>query len=83
MVYYFWTAAEDHILTTWVDFAMRHGPVHLSCHYDGIRVQLPDGVSVKAFARECEAHIAVRFSAFSVLFGDQWIMQMDVSLSRR
>ena len=56
-VHYLWTAAEDYVLSAWIDFALRHGPSHLSLHYDGIRVSLPEGTTADDFASKCAEHI--------------------------
>jgi hypothetical protein len=59
-VYFFWTAAEDYVLSSWIEFALRHDPRHLSLHYDGIRVSLPSGVTAADFASRCSEHIKDR-----------------------
>ena len=59
-VFYLYTAVEDYILSAWVNYALRHKPLHLSCHYDGIRVHLPEGVTAEEFATRCEKHMSVR-----------------------
>ena len=56
-MFYFWTAAEDIVMSSWLTFALQHKPNHLSLHYDGMRVQLPLGVTVEDFCKQCSARI--------------------------
>ena len=56
-VYYLWAAAEDIVMTAWLHFALQHQPRHLSLHYDGMRVELPQGVTAADFSEQCSKHI--------------------------
>ena len=70
-VYYLWTAAEDIVMTAWLNFALLHQPRHLSLHYDGMRVELPPGVSAADYSEQCSKHILARtldFGAWRELY---------------
>jgi hypothetical protein len=55
---YMWTAVEDTILASWVQFLLQHPVKHLSLHYDGVRVQGDFGCDVEALCTRCSEHIA-------------------------
>ena len=58
-VFYLWTAFEDIILDTWCNYLMKNvKPTHLSLHYDGVRIALPDNMSVEDACKQSEDHIA-------------------------
>eukprot|EP00435_Cladocopium_sp_Y103_P028911 s785_g7.t1 len=50
-------AAEDCILTAWVTFLETLKPLHLSLHFDGVRVSLPGDYCVRDICKACESHI--------------------------
>jgi len=55
---YMWTAVEDTILASCVQFLLQHPVKHLSLHYDGVRVQGDFGCDVEALCTRCSEHIA-------------------------
>jgi len=55
--YYWWTAIEDIILTSWLGCLEKHNFAHVSLHYDGVRVSRPLPCDVVELCDECAKHI--------------------------
>ena len=52
------TAVEDVILREWTNFILESSVLHLSLHYDGVRVSAESLGLIDEFCDECERHIA-------------------------
>ena len=50
-------AAEDYILSTWVEYLQSFKPTHLSLHFDGVRIALTAETSIADLCYACQEHI--------------------------
>lgn len=57
IVSHLYLAAEDYILTAWSTFLETLKPTHLSLHFDGVRVSLPEGGPIPDLCKKCESYI--------------------------
>ena len=58
IVFFWWSAFESLILDEWAQFiATEVNPLHLSLHFDGLRLSTPTQQSVEDLCKACEEHI--------------------------
>ena len=57
IVSHLYLATEDYILTAWSTFLETLKPTHLSLHFDGVRVSLPEGGPIAGLCKKCESYI--------------------------
>ena len=53
----YWTAVEDVILSSLVDFCLKFTLGHLSLHYDGIRLDAELPCSIQDFCEQASSHV--------------------------
>ena len=55
---YLYQALEDYVLQAWQSYLMEMPMVHLSLHFDGVRIQLPPGISLGLIIEQSTQRIA-------------------------
>ena len=58
MLFHLWSAVEDLVLEEWIKYIRTTvETTHLSLHFDGVRIELPETMDVSSFCTECALHI--------------------------